>query len=187
MAKFNFKGFGKDLLHDGKDVLLIGTGIVATQKFADFKTLFPNVDPAKVWMKHEGAIKFGAALITLAAFKKMPGWLQCLVMGVAIQGGIKELRTLTMNDAGESFVKSIGDGDYNQQINDLAEEIKKAGMSGPYVNPTGQGYSAVSGPFVNPTGQGYSAVSGGDRRPDAVLLNQNSQTGVAGMGMDEIE
>lgn len=185
MAKFNFKGFGKDLLHDGKDVLLIGTGIVATQKFADFKTLFPNVDPNKFWMKHEGGIKFGAALITLAAFKKMPGWLQCLVMGVAIQGGIKELRTLTMNEAGESFVKSIGDGDYNQQINDLAEEIKKAGMSG--INPTSQGYSAVSG--VNPTGQGYSAVSGmgGDGRPDAVLLNQNSQTGVSGMGMDPID
>ena len=178
MAKFDFKGIAKNVMNDGKDILLIGGGIMAAQKFADFKTLFPNVDPNKVWIKHEGGIKFGAAMITLAVFKKLPQWAKCLIMGVAIQGLIKETRTLTMNAAGEAFVKQIGDGDYNQQINDLAEEIKN--MSGADNNGANSRYSSVSGNNNNGANSRYSSVSGNGG--NAVLLDRNSQTGVSGMG-----
>lgn len=182
MAKFNVKAIAKNAGKNSIELLALGGGVIATQKFLDFKTLFPNVDPNKVWMKHEGVVKILGAIVTLSMFEKMPSWAKALIMGVAVQGFIKEVRVLTMNAEGESFVKQIGDGDYNQQIQDLAEEIKAAGMSGE--DPTGQGYSAVAGI----TDQGYSAVAGAnDGRANTVMLNQNSQTGVAGMGMEDIE
>lgn len=168
MAKFDFKGMAKSAVANGKPIFLTTAGIIASQKFLDAKTFFPNVDPNKWFIKHEGAIKVGGVLVTLALWKKCPEMVKWLLIGIAIQGAIKETRVLTMSKEGKAFVDQIGAGEYDEQINSMAEEIKKmaeADISG----ITNNDYSSVAGNDVNPS----------------VLLMENSQTGVSGMGNDD--
>jgi hypothetical protein len=175
MAKFElFKGkakdFGKGVMEIGKPVLLGTTGVIVAQKFLDFKTLFPNVTPDKFFIKHEGLIKVGAVIVTLAMWKKCPELLKWLLIGVAIQGGIKAVRTYTMGDAGKAFVESIGAGEYDKDILSLAAAVKNATNE----FPTGVGSIAD---ILNPK------VDQKLEKSPAVSLNVNSSSGVSGMGL----
>lgn len=157
------KGIAGNIMKEAKPIVLTTTGVIAAQKFLDFKTLFPNVDKEKFFIKHEGLIKMGGVIVTLAMWKKCPDWLKWVLIGVAIQGGIKAVRQYTMSDAGKAFVEQIGAGDYDQAIMDAANEIKgineesKTGVAG-------TNFKKELNPSVN--------------------LVQYSNTGVAGMGMN---
>src|SRR6185295_402269 len=148
MAKFDIKGIMKSGMESGKVLIPVTAGIIAAQKFLDAKTLLPNQDPNKWFMKHEGAIKFGGVIITLAIWKKCPPLVKYLLWGLAIQGAIKEARTLTMNDQGVAAFTQIGSmGEYDAAIQKMAEEIKNAAagnMSGTS-DITANNYSSVAG------------------------------------------
>ncbi len=174
MAKFDlFKGkakdFGKGVMDNGKPILLGTAGVIVGQKFLDFKTLFPNVAPDKFFIKHEGAIKIGAIVVTLAMWKKCPDMLKWLLIGVAIQGGIKAVRQYTMNDAGKAFVDQIGAGNFDKDILSLAAQIK---------NVTTQYPTTVGAPQDTKVNQALE-------NSPAVNLNMNSATSVGGMGFSD--
>lgn len=178
MAKFKGllgkgKGVMKGAITTVKDVALITGGAIAAQKFLDFKTIFPNVDPNKWFIKHEGAIKVGAVVLTLAMWKKAPEWLKFVLWGIAVQGALKEIRTLTMNAEGKAFFDSIGAGAYDNEIKEAARNIE--GITTEY-------QSGVSGEE-----QGVGTTDMRIQRDPAVTLSQNSQTGVSGMGMGDYD
>lgn len=166
--KFNIKAAGKSALDNGKPVLVATAGVIGAQKFLDFKTMFPQVDPTKWFMKHEGAVKAGAVLVTLAMWQKCPPMLKWLLWGVAIQGSLKEVRTLTMNPEGKAFFESIGAGEYDNLIDQMANNIK---------NEAG----TVKGLGDSITNNSYSSVSG----PGDAIPQNNASTGVAGMGWND--
>ena len=169
MAKFNLAGIKGGAKALPKNFLmpvgLATAGIIGTQKFLDFKTLFPNVDPNKWFIKHEGAVKVGGVAVAFMLFQKMPDWAKWLLIGVAVQGAVKEIGTLTTNKEGKRFFEQIGAGDYDEQINSLAAEIKNA-----------------TNEFTTGVGAGVNQQT--ELNP-AVALNVNASTGVGGVGMDE--
>lgn len=130
-AKAGAKKHGKNFIANAKQpamqIGLATAGVVAAQKFLDLKTIMKDQyakDPNSIFFKHEGLLKLGGAIITIAMWKNMPEWAKWLVIGVGIQGGIIAAREYTKNAAGESFVKQIGEAEYNEAINSLAAEIK---------------------------------------------------------------
>jgi hypothetical protein len=151
---------------------LIGAGMIASAKFLDFKTLAPNVDPNKWFMKHEGALKFGGVVITLAIWKKCPEWIKFILWGVAAQGFVKEVRTLTMNAEGKSFFEAIGNGGYDKDIEEAAKSINS--LSEQY-------QTGVSGQE-----QGVEGTNLKLEKNPVVSLSENSSTGVSGMGMGDM-
>lgn len=168
MAKFDIKGIGKSAMETGKVLLPVTAGVIGAQKFLDAKTFFKDKDPNLWYIKHEGALKFGGVVITLAMWKKCPPMVKYLLYGVAIQGLIKEVRVLTTDTAGKTFVDQIGAGEYDAAITQMAQDIQNAAnMNG--VDPITQNiYSSVAGiGMIDPT----------------VSLINNAQTGVSGMGM----
>jgi hypothetical protein len=113
--------------------------------------------PDSPFIKHEGLIKLGAAVIALSMFgNKMPMPLKFIIAGVGVQGGIKAVKQYTMNDAGKSFIDSIGK--YDDEINEAAKKILD------FAANTSQ--TGVSGPNTS----------------NALMTNSN--TGVSGMGVD---
>lgn len=175
-AKFDlFKGKSKDLAKNAmtvaKPIVGVTGGVVVGQKFLDFKTLFPNMKPDNFLIKHEGMVKVGAVLVTLSLWKNAPEMVKWALIGIAVQGGIKAIRQYTTNDAGVAFINAIGAGDYNQQILDLAAQVKNA------TNEFPTGVGSPQDPKVNQNVEKNPAVS----------LNVNSSSGVAGMGMGVTE
>lgn len=173
MAKIKFKGkgFTKNLMHDGKTVLLPTVGIIGAQKFLDFKTLMPNADPNGFMMKQEGLIKFAVPLIATSAMPKMPEWVKLLLYGVAIQGAIKATRQYTTNkDTGKAFVDQIGMADIENELKGIAEAVKKSVTTQYQTSVSGYG-DALEG-------------AGGFGLPETVSLMNNSQTSVSGIGLD---
>jgi hypothetical protein len=171
MGTFSFKNTGKKVWQEAQPILLGTAGVIASQKFLDFKKLFPNMDPTKPLIKHEGIIKVGGVLIALSMIKKVNPMLKYLLYGVAIQGGIKAVRTYTVNkETGVSFVDQIGAGDYDAQIMSLAADVK-----------------TVANEFGTTVGTTHSGVNRFWETNPAVALNINASTGVGsmGMGMDE--
>lgn len=126
------KAHGKNFLVNAKtpamQIGLATAGIVGAQKFLDFKDLMKDQyakDPNAIFFKHEGLIKVGAAVVTIAMWKNMPEWVKWLVIGIGIQGGIVAVREYTKDGTtGNSFVKQIGETQFNDAINSLAAEIK---------------------------------------------------------------
>ena len=121
----------KDFLNNAKDpamkIALATAGTIGAQKFLDFQTLMKDKyakDPNNFIFKHEGLIKVGGAIVTIAMWKTMPEWLKWLVIGLGIQGAIKAVRTYTKDDTGNSKVPQIGAGEMEEAINSLAAEIK---------------------------------------------------------------
>lgn len=157
------KGFGKSVMNEALPPLLITAGVVGSQKFLDFKTVAEKfnltVKPDSFFMKHEGIIKMGGVVVTLAMWKKCPVWLKWLLIGVAVQGGIKAVKQYTINDAGKSFIDYIGDGNnYSDEINEAAKQIIDFA--------------------ANTSNTGVSGEN------TSTLLNAYSATGVSGMGSD---
>jgi hypothetical protein len=156
------KGMVKNIANEAIPILAVTAGVVGAQKFLDFKTLLPNAKPDAFYMKHEGLVKLGGAilLLSLPIAKKIPMPIRFVIAGIGVQGGIKAVRQYTMNDAGKSFVDQIGK--YDDEINEAAEKIRS---------------------FAANTSN--TSVSGG---PDTSrVLQANSQTGVAGMGMNDYD
>lgn len=131
-AKASAKKRGKDIITNAKEpamqIALATAGAIGTQKFLDFQTMMKDQyakDPNSFVFKHEGIIKVGAAVITIAAWKNMPEWLKWLVIGLGVQGAIKAVRTYTKDSAtNETKVPSIGAAEMDEAINSLAAEIK---------------------------------------------------------------
>lgn len=178
MAKFNFKTAGKDVMKSAQPILLGTAGVIAGQKFLDFKTLFPNVDPNKFFIKHEGVIKVGGVVVALAVFKNLPEWAKYLLIGVAIQGGIKAVRTYTKNPEGKAFVDQIGAGAFDAEINGLAAAVR---------NATNEFTTSVGADEML-MGLGAGVDQYLERNP-AVNLNRNAavSVGMNGMGIGEDE
>ncbi len=126
------KGHGKNFLANAKSpamqIGLATAGVVASQKFLNFKELMKDQyakDPNAIFFKHEGLIKVGGAIVTIAMWKTMPEWAKWLVIGVGIQGGIVAIREYTKDGTtGNSFVSQIGETQFNDAISSLAAEIK---------------------------------------------------------------
>lgn len=152
------KGLAKNIGNEALPIVMTTAGVIVGQKFLDFKTLLPNAKPDSFFMKHEGLVKLGAAILALAMFKKLPMPVRFLIAGVGVQGGIKAVRQYTMNDAGKSFVDQIGE--YDNEINEAADKILK---------------------FAANTSN--TSVAGGG--PTSTNLRVDSNTSVAGMGADE--
>ncbi len=122
MPKFNFKNLvpkmkelgkqvGKNAGTDALNVGVILGGAIASQKMLDFSRLFKNLDPTHWAIKFQGAIKFGAAFLSLAFFShKMPGLVKMLLYGIMFQGALSGLRAATVDEKGESFFEQIGRG-----------------------------------------------------------------------------
>ena len=125
--KYNFKEKAKVAGMTVAEISVLTGTIVLTKKFLDFNVLFKNkiaADPTfanKWYIKHQGAIKLvGGALA--AAHVDNP-WLKLLFIGVAIEGAITELRTVTTDDAGVSFFDKIGRNPANDAANAQADAI----------------------------------------------------------------
>lgn len=158
------KGFGKGVMATAIPLGLTTAGVIAGQKFLDFKTIFPNVSPDKFFIKHEGLIKVGAVVVTLAMWQKCPEWLKYLLMGVAIQGALKAARQYTMNDKGEAFFEKIGAGEFNDEIAKATQDIIDFA--------------------ANTSNTGVGKVMDAKPNDTSKILQTNSNTGVAGMGVD---
>lgn len=169
------KGFMGSLVTEGTPIVLTTAGVIAGQKFLDFKTLFPNVKPDEFFIKHEGLIKLGGVVVTLALWKNCPVWLKWILIGVAIQGGIKAVRQYTMSDAGKAFVEQIGEGDYDTAIMDAARSIHSI---------TNEFKTGVAD--VEMGAKKFGTDMNKERNP-AVDLVQYSNTGVSGMGMEDYD
>src|SRR3990167_6028700 len=99
MAKFNFKNIGKNAGMYGMDLGAITIGTLATAKFLNFEQLLPKMDKESFFIKHQGGVKAAGAFIILTMFgNKMPGWGKMLILGVALEGAIREVRVLTGGD-----------------------------------------------------------------------------------------
>lgn len=168
------KGLAKNAGAQVVPIVAIGGGVIAAQKFMDFKTLFPNVNPDKWFIKHEGVVKIGAVIVTLAMWQKCPVWLKYVLWGVAVQGVIKATRQYTMGDAGKAFFEQIGRGDYDDAINKAAEDIKSLS------NEFETGVSGEDDELM-------SGVNKKVQRNPAVTLQMYSNTGVSGMGLVDSE
>lgn len=162
--KFNFKDMTKRVKDPAMAIGLGTAGCIIGQKFFDFKTMFPQVDPNKWYMKHEGAIKVGGVLVTFMIWKNMPSWAKYLLIGLAIQGAIKEVRVLTMGDNGKAFVDQIGANNMDEAMRVLAEQVKNAAqIEGPAFDAgTGVGQrtleTQVMGMGINGLGNGMGQV-----------------------------
>ena len=168
--KFDFKGILKSGFVTVKDVALVTAGVIGTQKFLDFKTLMPQADPTKFYMKHEGFVKVGGVVIVLGLWKKCPPLIRMLLIGMAVQGAIKEIRQMTMNEKGEAMFTQIGAESYDDAIRQMAEEIKKD--------------ASLKGPSI--TDQYSTGVNGIGRGAEVMALMNNSATtvsGISGIGM----
>lgn len=157
--KFNFKQMLGSVKEPAMGIGLITAGVIGSQKFFDFKAMFPNVDPNKWYIKHEGAIKVGGVLVTFMIWKKMPSWAKYLLMGIAIQGAIKEIRVLTMGDNGKAFVDQIGNENSNKALEELAAQVREAAaMNGAEDEGTGVG---AQEPETGVAGMGVAGLGGG--------------------------
>lgn len=160
------KGFAKNLGMAAYPIALGTGGVIASAKFLDFKTVFPNMKPDDFFIKHEGLIKVGAVVITLAMWQKCPSWLKYLLIGVAIQGGLKAVKQYTMNDQGKAFFDQIADKpDYSDEISAAAEKMLNFAA-----NTSNTGVGKV-----------HDAKKGADT---SRALEVYSNTGVAGMGVE---
>lgn len=153
----------------GMEILAISGGVLAAQKFADFKEVFKDQyakDPQGMMFKHEGLIKVAAAIFAYHNSKNAPEIVRQLIIGLGIQGAILAIREFTKDPkTGESMFKTIGQTDYDEAINALAAEVKSVAE----VDRTGVG-----------SGEDEINMHGPDQSFD-------SQTGVGnvyGMGMD---
>jgi hypothetical protein len=155
MAKFNFKKVGKDAGKYAIDLGAVTVGALATAKFLDFNTLFPQMNPNGFFIRHQGAVKAGAAFIVLTMFgNRLPGWAKMLVLGVGLEGAIKEVRVLTTGATGESMFPQLGQADSasDAQLEAAAREITeqyRPGVAGmgqdPYDQAQWNRESAVAG------------------------------------------
>lgn len=145
--KFNLKSIGKNIGKDAMEVGLIMGGAIASRKFIDLDSLLKDQPADGFLRKHQGGIKAVAALSIAAALpaNKKNDMIRSILFGVAIDGALREVRTLTTDDAGTSWFEQIGN--------------------------------------INPDSEFPTGVSGANN--EYVDLAQNSNTGVAGMGMND--
>lgn len=174
------KAFGGKHFHHPKQLLanaktpamqigLAAGGAIAAQKWLNFKELFKDQyakDPEGILFKHEGLIKVGGAIVTIAMVKTMPEWMKWLVIGIGIQGAIISVKQYTKDaTTGKSFVDQIGDKEFEDSINALVDDIKQksvaeqnrtgvgAGNELSYNSNTGVG--SVQGMGLNDNEYGY--------------------------------
>lgn len=153
------KGLVKNVANEAIPIAMITVGVVATQKFLDFKTLLPNAPVDAFYMKHEGLVKVAGSIILLSMpfAKKIPMPIRYAIMGVGVQGAIKAVRQYSTNaTTGKSFVDQIGN-QFSEEINEAAKKIKSFAAN--------TSNTSVSGPDTSQT------------------LKLNSATGVSGMGI----
>jgi hypothetical protein len=166
--KFQFKSLATEYL---MPVALTTGGIIASRKFLSFDEIFKKkiaTDPAfgtGFIMKNEGLIKVGGAGAIYAMFgKKLPPWARLLLLGIGMEGAIKQVGTWTTKTGTDGTMKRlfqpIGAGESNEELDKLIAE----GMKGPYDVPTGVGRIELNGP------------------QSAFDLQMDAQTGVSGMG-----
>jgi hypothetical protein len=128
------------------EVAVLGGGMIVTKKFLDFNVLFKNQiekDPkfAEKWfIKHQGAIKLVAGAIG-AYYVKNP-WVRMLLIGVALEGFVSEVRVLTTNKDGVSFFDKIGQGQSDLDAQ-LLQAAKEAEISGGQLDPASAYPTAV--------------------------------------------
>lgn len=187
MAKHRFKAYAHRAKHyvktHGKEKLKVtgitmaevGTlavGTVAAKKFLDFEVMFPNVDKEKFFIKHQGLVKF-VAFAGAAAWVENP-WAKLFLIGLSLEGFIREARVITTNKEGVSFFGQIGKAtgaNGNAMNQAMLDAARAAGGSAlPPGNP------ALG---TNPTTQ-YPTFVG---QSPSVDLQNNSMTYVSGMGM----
>jgi len=165
--KMTFKTFGKDAGTVAMEAGIIAGSAIVSAKFLDFNTLFKNQiakNPAyidKWFMKYEGFTKAGGAILIGGAFwKQLPGWAKLLVVGIAVQGGIKGVGDMATAKDGTKFFNPIG-----QQSNGGADTaaleklLADAGVSGAGDPPTAS-YTGVAGAVD---------IAGGDGMPSTMV------------------
>jgi hypothetical protein len=122
----------------GAEVGAVIAGGIAATKFLDHTKVFKEdfaANPgwfidgregAKFMIKHWGAIKAGGAL--LASTYVTNPWLKLFLMGVAVQGGLEELRMLTWDKNKQVYrFDQLGAGDVKQldtELKALADQYR---------------------------------------------------------------
>ena len=104
--KLNLKSAGKSVMTNGKEVGLTLGGALLSRKYLDFDMMFKNQAPDSFMRKHQGIIKFLAGTIG-AGMVKGNSLLRPVLNGVALEGGIKAVRTY----GGGNFFQPLGEGD----------------------------------------------------------------------------
>jgi hypothetical protein len=151
----------------GMEIAVMTGGVIAAQKFGDFKTIFKDQyakDPNAFLFKHEGLIKVGAAIFAYHNSKNASDIVKQLIIGVGIQGAIVQVRAMTKDSAtGKSIVDQIGAEGYDEAMNALSEEVKNLSVAE----------------------QNRTTVSG----PEQVFDSNTSVSGVSsvGMGVDDTD
>lgn len=135
MANFNLstlKSSGKDFMKNVQAPAMMGgliaAGAIGSQKFLDLKTWMKDAPPDAFYIKHQGAIKAGAGIVSLAMWKGAPDWAKWLIMGVIIQGIIQEARQLTSGSDLE--LPSIGAGDEDSIMREATQALMDGKMNG---------------------------------------------------------
>jgi hypothetical protein len=102
--KLNLKSAGKSVMTNGKEVGLTLGGALLSRKFLDFDVMMKNQPADSFMRKHQGIIKFLVGTIG-AGMVKQNSMLRPILNGVALEGGIKAVRTY----GGGSFFPQLGE------------------------------------------------------------------------------
>lgn len=161
MSKIQLKYKLKEAGMTAAEVGVVAGSMILTKKFLDFNQLFKNKiasDPTFAngfIMKHQGGVRFAIGLGG-AVFIKNP-WIKLAFIGIALEGLITEVRTLTTDETGVAFFDKIGyagNSTTDQQLLDMAARYN-AQMG---ANPTTMYPTSVAA--VNPTRQYTTQVAG---------------------------
>lgn len=116
--------------------------------------------------RHWGGIKFAGAAF-LSTYVENP-WLKLIIIGIAIEGAIQELRVLSHSEEDDKFAfEKIGaNEDVNQQLKDAAKNYLTQGVTDQYSSAVGavtdQYSSAVGMPMLQDNSVPYGVGAMGE-------------------------
>lgn len=174
----------------GAEVGAVIVGGIAATEILDHRKIFKDVlaknpgwvvggrEGADFMIRHWGAIKAGGACLA-ATYVQNP-WLKLFLMGIAVQGGLEELRVLTWDKNKQDYRYSMQGVDYTGAAGDAAAldaELKK--LSEQY-RIHGVDYTGASEDI--PQADRYNSAVAGNDIPQAERYN----SAVAGMDDEEM-
>jgi hypothetical protein len=166
---FSIKGATKSVMTEGKTVVIVLAGALASRKFLDFDTMFATQPADGYLRKHQGAIKFlGATIATGFVKNKM---VKELLMGVALEGGIKAVRTY----GGGNFFQPLGEEDMGGADAELQELLNGADDDSLLGSVNNQYAASVAGADL--TANSSNAVSGMPNYGNPYLNGYNANDG----------
>lgn len=162
------------------EIGVVTGSMILTKKFLDFNMLFKNKiakDPKfseSFIIKHQGGVRFGLGLAAAVYFQNP--WVKLIFLGVAAEGAITEIRTLTTDSTGVSFFDKIGAADTRVDDAELLQMAAQYDNTMGAMNPTTM-YPTGTG-AINPTTEFPTSVAGYNQ--SAVNLSESIPMYTAG-------